>query len=423
METPSEKIQRLAEEAKQRLELHKKQMEEKNKQMEEKRKKREEETAKAKAETIIKQQQAIQEKQKRDLESSEHMKKIQEDAKKRLENDKRDREERDKKREEETEKAKIEAAKNQQQAQQNMGFDQNEYMKNMSKAWESAGIDMNALMQQSMAQMGNMEETMKQMLGASAGNLMNTDDAIAHFTDGMSDLMNPDTTLSQYEQWATAFNSNLAYANGYYANDLTVGYPIEALTGGLENAWGIQNKKELLDKLNWLSVEGGHTKYAHDLWAILINNPKPKWRPEIESLRLNYMSRDIDVTLQALMEYGDNLMNGYTMLRQSTIIKNECTPNILAWDLQRAIFLTRSGFDMEWLTKEEALEYIVKFAELARKTYSSWEEYSYSFLMGFYMWSGDPDRLEQRVDGHNDLLSNEKSPWKILSWDTPNTVG
>ncbi|MDR2176588.1 MAG: DUF1266 domain-containing protein, partial [Treponema sp.] len=61
--------------------------------------------------------------------------------------------------------------------------------------------------------------------------------------------------------------------------------------------------------------------------------------------------------------------------------------NILAWDLGRNIALCRWGYDVGFLSEEEAWEKIMYYAKLIQPLYKSWEEYGYDYYMGRVFWA------------------------------------
>src|SRR5688500_7784713 len=65
-------------------------------------------------------------------------------------------------------------------------------------------------------------------------------------------ILNPDSTLSEKEQWAIACGADIAVANGQYLNDLTTGITKHEWAKLLSHIWEIENKDQALETINWL---------------------------------------------------------------------------------------------------------------------------------------------------------------------------
>lgn len=71
-----------------------------------------------------------------------------------------------------------------------------------------------------------------------------------------------------------------------------------------------------------------------------------------------------------------------------TAITN-CT-KISGWDYIRGVSWAQDFYNLGYLTEDEAWEYIIPFGKLVKEDFTSWEELAASFLVGRYIWSGDP---------------------------------
>lgn len=55
-------------------------------------------------------------------------------------------------------------------------------------------------------------------------------------------------------------------------------------------------------------------------------------------------------------------------------------------------------------------------ADMAKKTFHSWEEYGLSFAIGRGVWKGDTDDYETADEVISTLLRKNESPWKQIEW-------
>ncbi len=95
--------------------------------------------------------------------------------------------------------------------------------------------------------------------------------------------------------------------------------------------------------------------------------------------------------------------------------------SMLAWDLCRLVTAARWGAGAEYLSRDEAWDWIEKSARRIRESFVSWAEMGESFLDGYLYWSeGRSDIYDEELDDiFNDLLDpeNEESPWNRVPWE------
>ena len=60
---------------------------------------------------------------------------------------------------------------------------------------------------------------------------------------------------------------------------------------------------------------------------------------------------------------------------------------ILAWDLSRMGAMVQWGYNVGYITYEEALELIEPAAQLTQKTFTSWDEFYLNYLDGYNWWA------------------------------------
>jgi len=299
-----------------------------------------------------------------------------------------------------------------------------EMLEQMKKQWEAMGLDPNQMMQymnNALEMQNNLQEQMSKALEDNPvmKNLMDLADDkvpegdVLNFFDESPEV-NPDSDLIPEEQKAVLCAANLSYYYSHYLNTLETHMPEEDLLVGLEGSWGITDKASLLETVDWLAVSG-HRAYFNLLWNILKNKPKPEWRKAISDLEVQVLAME-DMEAEKIHPYAENILEIYPLLLTKGFFTTMKDPDVTAWDLERAINLCRYGFDLQFLTREEALERIMAYAKIMYNKYDSWRSLSEGFLVGCGMWSGSPELIADRIEHHETLLNHDKSLWKTLKW-------
>ena len=224
-------------------------------------------------------------------------------------------------------------------------------------------------------------------------------------------LLNPGSTLTPEEQWAIACGADLALLNGQYLNDLTTGFTKQDCRELLSEWWDIDSKEEVLDTIDWLFREG-HRIQFDIIWqamnAISIKESKAFLR---EHVAANQMEEE--TALQRLR----NMRDALELFHQHGLIGKDTQPDMLIWDYARIINLTRGSFDAGYLTREEALNIIMRCVDPIRKMYTSWKQLSVSYQFARCVWNGiDEEVFEDMMAGMQVLLTDANSPWVKMSF-------
>lgn len=288
-----------------------------------------------------------------------------------------------------------------------------EQLEAMKKQWDAAGLDGEALLKQvtsAMDMQQNMMSQMGNMMQGMMGNLQG--DALNIFDD--SPEVKEDCELSAEEQKAILCGANLSYYNSQYINTLETYMPADDIKQGLGGSWGINSKEELSDTLDWLE-NTGH-KASYDLiWDKLRTLPKPEWKLGISNLE-ELAAKNEEIDESRIHEFAVGLLDTYPNLLAAGAYEGKDHPNVIAWDLARAINLARYGYDAKWYTKAEAMDRIMRYAKKMYAAYDSWKDLANGYLIGFGMWSGNEMLLSERMEQAEVLLTHEKSLWKTVSF-------
>lgn len=161
----------------------------------------------------------------------------------------------------------------------------------------------------------------------------------------------------------------------------------------LKGAWGIENRSDLLDTLEWIETTGHRSEFDAAV-SFLAEAPDEK----VDDLTAKDPALAEKFRIAA--EKGDPLGAG----------------GVAAWDYGRYVFLCRRGYLLGYLTEDEAWERIMPAARALQGSYGSWAELGDGYLTGRAFWSAEkPDPVMERA--YRELLDDAGSPWKQLPWD------
>ncbi|NML24102.1 DUF1266 domain-containing protein [Pseudoflavitalea sp. G-6-1-2] len=259
-----------------------------------------------------------------------------------------------------------------------------------------------------MSQMGQFGQNMQQFNSMFSG-----DDGNAGMqSDGAELQLNPNSTLSKKEQWAIACGADLAILNGQYLNDLTTGFSKQDCRSLLSEWWDIDSKEEAVERIEWLFAEGHRIQYDI-IWqamnAISIKESKEFLR---EHVATNKMEEEVAI------ERLRNMRDALELFHEHNLIDKDTQPDMLIWDFARVINLSRGCFDAGYLSREEAMENILRCIDPIRKMYTSWKQLSVSYQFARSVWNGiDEEVFEEMMEGMEVLLTDENSPWVKMKWD------
>ncbi|UOQ65013.1 DUF1266 domain-containing protein [Hymenobacter volaticus] len=149
--------------------------------------------------------------------------------------------------------------------------------------------------------------------------------------------------------------------------------------------WGISNAEEALDTLEWLREEGHRSKYQSQL----------KSQP----------------------------MHWQSLFAANPFLKTRAVTNVAAWDYARQVNVARWCYDYDYLTWEEAWQYIDDATQAALHTYDSWDSFAAGFVAGRIMWAPDNDLHDHIAETARYLIEARYSPWRDIPWLTYPVVG
>ncbi|MBN1981148.1 MAG: DUF1266 domain-containing protein [Chitinivibrionales bacterium] len=217
------------------------------------------------------------------------------------------------------------------------------------------------------------------------------------------------------DQKAMACGANLAYLNCLYLNTLQTFRPHGHIVEMLKTGWDIEFQDEFIETLQWLENEGNRTAF-NEIYDAIKSVPKAELAMTVERLSVQLLTEGFQYDEKELWDIAKQTLYGYSLLKENGFFKTKVKPSLLSWDFERAILLCRAGYDLGFLTKDEALQRINLYAQKMYAEYDSWRSLSEGYLMGYFVWSGNEEGLEELFNDHASLLEHKDSPWKRFPW-------
>ena len=177
----------------------------------------------------------------------------------------------------------------------------------------------------------------------------------------------------------------------------------------LRRDWGINNREELLEVLETMENEG-HSNSLKLIQTIL--------KEEIVSIT-KIDEGNISV-ITNINEYQLPSRRYNYLYFVYLNWDNYSTRTIKAWDLGRNIALCRWGYQVGFITEEEAWNKIMYYAKLIQPLYKSWEEYGYDYYMGRVFWAsgfGETERYIEETNPIYEKLISKNGLWHNLEWN------
>ncbi|KAF2509102.1 DUF1266 domain-containing protein [Flavobacterium foetidum] len=196
-----------------------------------------------------------------------------------------------------------------------------------------------------------------------------------------------------------------------YINSLETGLGKSTLQELLANWWGITNPQEALEALTNLK-DRGHRFFLPVVYEAFTANENQQ-----TAIILNKFSNEDDLDrafsqLQNLKDTLQELKTNNVLLQDSDILKYGSA----GWDCGRLVFLSRICFDAGYISEEMAWTFIDAADVLAKSTFTNWNDYAKSYLLGRAMWGGAQSYNLGIISIAKYLQEEPNSPWKQLAW-------
>lgn len=223
--------------------------------------------------------------------------------------------------------------------------------------------------------------------------------------------LNPKSTLNDEQCKKIAVGAMYASQQGAYQNSIETGIR-DMLPKILGEWWGIENTTEAKEELDYLCQKGFRYYFPFVWQAFLLDDRKAQDEVFQQNMTSQEDYNKIISQFQNLQETYDELTE-YKVITTKEDLKHY---GVVGWDAGRICFLARSCCEMGYITEAEAWRYIDAAYELARSGYESWKDLAMSYIIGRSLWGGKSAYNSTMKNTADELLTNEKSPWKRYVW-------
>lgn len=223
--------------------------------------------------------------------------------------------------------------------------------------------------------------------------------------------LNPKSTLNDEQCKKIAVGALYASQQGAYQNSIETGIQ-DMLPKILGEWWGIDSTAEAKEELDYLSQKGFRYYFPFVWQAFLLDDQKA----QDEIFQQNMTSQE---DYNKIVSQFQNLQETYNELVTCKVITNKedlKSYGVVGWDAGRICFLARACCEMGYITEAEAWKYIDAAYELAHNEFSSWKDMAMSYVIGRSLWGGKSSYNSVMKDTAEELLTDEKSPWKRYAW-------
>lgn len=217
--------------------------------------------------------------------------------------------------------------------------------------------------------------------------------------------------LTAEQKFALNIGAILSEQRRAFCNTLGTGEKPRTLISGLAKHWGINSPSSAKKTLDWLLSEGHRTFYPN-----VLDSMKYDDKQTLAEYICSFVD-DEEVGTQ-LFRFTENLKSTKKDLAEFEVVRsnNDFMVDITAWDTGRCVGVARMCYEANYLTEEEAWEFIHQAAALSKSVYSSWKEFARSYTIGRAMWSGPCIMLDNIMFFQKNLQEHENSPWLDSPW-------
>lgn len=183
-------------------------------------------------------------------------------------------------------------------------------------------------------------------------------------------------------------------------------HDLENAASGLQEAWGIRSRPQLLSRLHWILREGPRVGFEFEI-------------AQAESLS---DAEAAEFSRRAAADSNESVREqGWRVQQLRGNARGIRDANFEAWDLVRAAMLTRAGHSLGWLSEAEAVDTLNLISARLQQSCSSWQELGEHFMTARWFWEGVTGLEAKQSDAHDASrqaarLDPERGPWAHVPW-------
>lgn len=210
---------------------------------------------------------------------------------------------------------------------------------------------------------------------------------------------------------AIAVGAVLSENNTFPTNRIETGRPVEDMRAWLAESWGVFSEANARHEIDHLFAEGH--RVVLDRVAVL--GPTMSTHELAETLQVEF---DGHVRASDLCEFAENFPAvGPTLVELGHLARPEdlAAFGALAYDIGRAVTVTRVAVSAGHLDATTAEAYLMDALRIAEATFPTWGSFAASYLAGRALWGGvDDPTFHTMNDMVMMLLERPESPWQEL---------
>lgn len=212
-----------------------------------------------------------------------------------------------------------------------------------------------------------------------------------------------------------AVGAILSENNGFPINVLDPHKSRAEMRAWLSGSWDANNAEQTRERIQSLLMHG-HAETFDMLISVAAQGDPDAMREHLQNAFAAELENDPE-----LAEFIANQPEALARLEKLgyLVTPADVGRGTRAYDLGRAVTVSRVAFGAGYLKRDEALALVRMSAFIAARTFGSWRQFATSYLLGRALWGGvdDPD-FEGMVRITEELLRNARSPWLRHGWFT-----
>ncbi len=189
-----------------------------------------------------------------------------------------------------------------------------------------------------------------------------------------------------------------ALINKGVSSFIPYGMPCSILESGLSikkvkrlliSDWNIKNREDIKDTMDTLLNE--HCIELFNEYTE-VRETTDKELCDDEFIAVSRRKGVNEETVSILKDFVKFVKSFEDRLREDGLLTNDYIHTVDSYNFQRVISLSRLGFDMGYISKDEALKYIELAGEKIDSMYKSELESHLGYIMGELIWGGDVEK-------------------------------
>lgn len=176
--------------------------------------------------------------------------------------------------------------------------------------------------------------------------------------------------------------------------------------------WGINTPEGYWSLTNYF-MKDGRRWYFDFIYPMIKNEPEEKWD---ELMNQKYGENERAQRYLNLLKTGK--AQGVLKNKGFITFDDEIEIGVAAYDASVLVGHARRAYTAEIISEEDAWKVINFATQIARENFSSWEDFAKSYVLGFTLDIRDRKDgfLEEMYHLYPQVLENQESPWKTISW-------